>query len=51
MMFGIASWAMQVDDVIVLGPTFVQPKRDAAAPRPKTFSRDFYPMSGPTHDA
>lgn len=48
---GVATWATDFDDVIVLGPSFAQPKRDPNAPRPATMSRDIFQMSGPTHEA
>jgi len=46
---GIASWAK--DDVIVLGPTFLQPKRDANAPKTDGPPPESYQMCGPTHEA
>jgi len=39
---GVANWAMEMEDVIVLGPTFTQPKRDSKGPSPKSFPRDIY---------
>jgi predicted esterase len=48
---GAAAWAREFDDVIVLGPTFAQPKRDPNAPRPATMPRDIFQMSGPAHEA
>lgn len=48
---GVAVWTGEFDDVIVLGPSFEQPKRDPAAPRPATMPRDIYQMSGPLHEA
>jgi poly(3-hydroxybutyrate) depolymerase len=48
---GVSSWATDFEDVIVLGPSFEQPKRDPNAPRPATMPRDIYQMSGPTHEA
>lgn len=48
---GVGAWASDFDDVIVLGPSFEQPKRDPNAPRPATMPRDIYQMSGPTHEA
>lgn len=48
---GVAEWARQFDDVLVLGPTFEQPKRDPNAPRPATMPRDVFQMSGPKHEA
>ena len=48
---GVATWATDFDDVIVLGPSFEQPKRDPNAPRPATMPRDIFQMSGPTHEA
>jgi poly(3-hydroxybutyrate) depolymerase len=46
---GIASWAK--DDVIVLGPTFLQPKRDEKAPKTDGPPPESYQMCGPTHEA
>lgn len=37
--------------MIVLGPSFSQPKRVEGAPRPPGMPRDSYQMSGPTHEA
>ncbi|MBI5772948.1 MAG: hypothetical protein HZA89_04285 [Verrucomicrobia bacterium] len=48
---GVAAWATEFDDVIVLGPSFEHPKRDPNAPRPATMPRDIFQMSGPTHEA
>ncbi|MDP3072883.1 MAG: PHB depolymerase family esterase [Opitutaceae bacterium] len=48
---GIAAWATDFDDVIVLGPSFEQPKRDPAGPRPAAMPRDIFQMSGPAHEA
>lgn len=48
---GAATWASDFDDVIVLGPSFEQPKRDPSAPRPATMPRDIFQMSGPRHEA
>jgi len=48
---GVAAWADDFDDVIVLGPSFLQPKRDPNAPRPAAMPRDIFQMSGPTHEA
>ncbi len=48
---GVANWATELEDVIVLGPSFTQPRRDPDAPRPTTFPRDIFQMSGPTHEA
>ena len=48
---GVAAWAEDFDDVIVLGPSFEHPKRDPNAPRPATMPRDIFQMSGPTHEA
>ncbi|MBI5768927.1 MAG: hypothetical protein HZA93_14115 [Verrucomicrobia bacterium] len=48
---GVASWATDFDDVIVLGPSFEQPKRDPAAPRPATMPRDIFQRSGSAHEA
>ena len=47
---GAAAWAKDFDDVIVLGPSFAQPKRDPNAPRPTTMPRDIFQMSGPAHE-
>ena len=46
---GIGYWAK--DDVIVLGPSFLQPKRDANAPKTDKMPLDSYQMCGPTHEA
>lgn len=48
---GVAAWATDFGDVIVLGPSFEQPKRDPAVPRPATMPRDIFQMSGPKHEA
>ena len=48
---GAAYLAKAFDDVIVLGPSFGQPKRVEGAPRPPGMPRDSYQMSGPTHEA
>ena len=48
---GVAAWAEDCDDVIVLGPSFEQRKRDPNAPRPAAMPRDIFQMSGPTHEA
>ena len=48
---GVAGWASDFDDVLVLGPSFEQPKRDPNAPRPTTMPRDIFQMSGPAHEA
>lgn len=48
---GVASWATDYDDVIVLGPSFEQPKRDPDVPRPATMPRDIFQKSGPAHEA
>ncbi len=48
---GAAYLAKAFDDVIVLGPSFGQPKRDKDAPRPPGMPRESYQMSGPTHEA
>ncbi|MBI5772116.1 MAG: hypothetical protein HZA89_00045 [Verrucomicrobia bacterium] len=47
---GVAAWATEFDDVIVLGPSFEHPKRDPNAPRPATMPRGIFQMSGPTHE-
>jgi predicted esterase len=47
---GAAAWAGEFDNVIVLGPTFSQPKRDPNVPRPATMPRDIFQMSGPAHE-
>lgn len=39
------------DDVIVLGPSFLQPKRDENAPKTDGPPRESYQMCGPTHEA
>lgn len=44
---GIASWAG--DDVIVLGPSFIQPPRDPEAPKTPGMPADAYQMAGPAH--
>ncbi len=44
---GIASWAK--DDVIVLGPSFVQPKHDKDAPKTEGLPMDSYQMAGASH--
>lgn len=46
---GIAAWAG--DDVIVLGPSFSQPKPDENAPKIDGPPLDSYQMCGPTHEA
>ena len=46
---GIGYWAK--DDVIVLGPSFLQPKRDEKAPKTAGMPLDSYQMCGPTHEA
>jgi poly(3-hydroxybutyrate) depolymerase len=46
---GIGYWAK--DDVIVLGPSFLQPKRDENAPKTDGPLPESYQMCGPTHDA
>jgi len=46
---GIGYWAK--DDVIVLGPSFLQPKRDENAPKTEGPPLDSYQMCGPTHEA
>ena len=46
---GIGYWAK--DDVIVLGPSFLQPKRDEKAPKTTGMPLDSYQMCGPTHEA
>lgn len=48
---GVAGWATEFDDVLVLGPSFAQPKRDPNTPRPTTMPRDVFQMSGLTHEA
>jgi poly(3-hydroxybutyrate) depolymerase len=54
---GVANWATTFDDVIVLGPSFAQPKpgnapkRDPAAPPMTVMPRDSYQMAGPVPDA
>jgi len=48
---GAAYLAKAFDDVIVLGPSFGQPKRVEGAPRSPGMPRDSYQMSGPTHEA
>ncbi len=48
---GVAPWASDFDDVMVLGPSFEQPKRDPSAPRPAKMPRDIFQMSGPSHEA
>ena len=48
---GAAYLPKEFDDVIVLGPSFRQPRRDKNAPRPPGMPRDSYEMSGPTHEA
>ncbi|NQX01731.1 hypothetical protein HQ447_13825 [bacterium] len=48
---GVAHFARKFEDVIVLGPSFAQPKRDPAAPRPTGMPKDAYQMSGPLHEA
>lgn len=46
---GIGYWAK--DDVIVLGPSFLQPKRDENAPKTDGPPPESYQMCGPTHEA
>ncbi|MFZ4766418.1 MAG: hypothetical protein ACOYMN_15815 [Roseimicrobium sp.] len=46
---GIGYWAKA--DVIVLGPSFLQPKRDANAPKTDGPPPESYQMCGPTHEA
>lgn len=46
---GIVSWAK--DDVIVLGPSFLQPKREEEAPKTDGLPPQSYQMCGPTHEA
>lgn len=46
---GIGYWAK--NDVIVLGPSFLQPKRDEKAPKTAGMPLDSYQMCGPTHEA
>jgi len=46
---GIGYWAK--DDVIVLGPSFLQPKRDDKAPKKVGMPLESYQMCGPTHEA
>ncbi len=46
---GIGYWAK--DDVIVLGPSFLQPKRDENAPKTDGLPLESYQMCGPTHEA
>ena len=46
---GIAPWAQ--DDVIVLGPSFLQPKRDVSAPKTVGMPLESYQMCGPMHAA
>lgn len=46
---GIAHWAK--DDVIVLGPSFAQPKPDKDAPKTEKMPAESFQMNGPTHDA
>ena len=48
---GVAHFAKEFDDVIVLGPSFAQPKRDPTAPRPTGMPKDAYQMAGPLHEA
>lgn len=48
---GLAGWATEFDDVLVLGPSFAQPQRDPKAPRPTAMPRDIFQMSGPAHEA
>lgn len=48
---GVATWAGEFDDVIVLGPSFEQRKRDPTAPRQTAMPRDIFQMSGPAHEA
>lgn len=46
---GIGCWAK--DDVIVLGPSFLQPKRNENAPKADGPPPESYQMCGPTHEA
>lgn len=46
---GLAGWAD--DDVIVLGPSFRQPKLDPNIPKPEGPSLESYQMCGPAHEA
>jgi poly(3-hydroxybutyrate) depolymerase len=46
---GIGHWAK--DDVIVLGPSFLQPKWDETTPKPVGLPPESYQMCGPTHEA
>ena len=48
---GAAYFAKEFDDVIVLGPSFNQPKRDPNQPRSTTMPRDIFQMAGPSHEA
>jgi poly(3-hydroxybutyrate) depolymerase len=48
---GVAHFTKEFDDVIVLGPSFAQPKRDPVAPRPTGMPKEAYQMSGPLHEA
>ncbi len=52
---GIANWATDFDDVVVLGPSFAQRQRDSnrdpSAPRPTGMPLDVFQMSGPVHEA
>lgn len=48
---GVAHFVKEFDDVIVLGPSFAQPKRDPAAPRPTRMPKETYQMSGPLQEA
>ncbi len=47
---GVAGWATEFDDVVVLGPSFAQPKRDPNAPSAAAMPRDIFQMSGPAHE-
>jgi len=46
---GIGDWAK--DDVIVLGPSSSQPKREESAPKTEGMSLESYQMNGPKHEA
>jgi predicted esterase len=47
---GASGWAKEFDDVVVLGPSFAQPKLPPNAPRPSGMPRDIFQMSGPAHE-
>lgn len=48
---GIAEWAGAFDDVLVLGPSFAQPKFEGNEARPKQLPGESYQRSGPAHEA